>query len=162
MRSKCRMRISKKQHHPTLMTSSSMKVLSPEVVKKYFEHFGLTCKEPEPLQIRLKVLELHVSGNGERLCWRRMVLPVITRRNTFSVCRKLVGLFPVCGWFRVAVVAIKWHATAVSSGWDDEVCDTTLRSMLIETVARVTQDDSVRGDWCVNRNKFGWMPAHLP
>ena len=42
----------------------------------------------------------------------------------------------------------------MSSGWDNEMCDATLRSMLTETLARVTGNDPVQGDWCVDRNKF--------
>ena len=70
--------------------------------------------------------------HGESLHWRRSseVLPIITRQSTFSVCGKLVGHFPVCGWLRVAVAAIKRCATPMSPGWDNEVCDATLRSML--------------------------------
>ena len=71
MWSERRMRTFKRQHLPTLMMSSSMNVLSFQVVKKLFEHFGLTCKEPEPLQNGVKVLELHISSDRERLCWRR-------------------------------------------------------------------------------------------
>ena len=141
-------------------------IVSSQALKKHFEHFGLTCKKPEPLQNGAKVLGLHISGNRKRLRWRRWgnapeVLPVINCRNTFSVCGKLVGHFPICGWLRVAVAAIRQCATSVSSGWDDEVWDATLRSILTKTVARVTQDDSKRGDWCVDRNEFTvWVDAN--
>ena len=139
--------------------SSSMKVLRLPRRSKHFERFGLTYKEPKPLQDVTKVLGLHVSSNGEKLRWKKSVdvpeVPlVIIRRRTFSVCGKLVGHFPVCDWLRVTVVAIKRRATSVSSGWDGEVRDATLRSMLTETVARVTRDDPVQGDWCVDGNKF--------
>ena len=78
---------------------SSMNILSSQAVKKHFELFGWTCKEPEPLQNGMKVLRLHVSSNGERLRWRRggdtqEFPPVITHQSTFSVCGKLVGHFP--------------------------------------------------------------------
>ena len=99
----------------------------------------------------MKVLGLHVSGKEEIFYWGSgwdvpKVPPVSTPRSTFSVCGKLVGHFLICGWLRVAVVAIKLRVTSVSSGWDDEVCDATLRSMLTETMTRVTQDDQVQGD----------------
>ena len=79
----------------------------------------------------------------------------------FSVCGKLVDHFPVCGWLRVVVVvAIKRHATSVSSRWDDEVHDATLWSMLTETVVRVTHDNPARGNWCFDGNEFMvWMDA---
>ena len=126
-----------------LMTSSPMNVLC--LLRR------LTCKELEPLQNVAKLLGLHVSGNGERLRWRRggeapQVPLVITRWRTFSVGGKLVGHFPVCGWLRVTVADIKRCVTSVSSGWDDEMREATLRSMLTKTVARVTRDDPVDGN----------------
>ena len=78
----------------------------------------------------------------------------------FSVCGKLVGHFPMCGWLRVVVAAIKRHATSILLGWDDEVRDTTLWSMPMETVSRVTHDDPVRGNWCIDGNEFTvWVDA---
>ena len=104
------------------------------------------------------MLGLHVSGSEEGLRWRRggdvLGIPTnVTHCSVFSVCRKLVGHY-MCGWLRVAVVAIKRHATPVSSGWDDEVHDATLQSMLTETVARGTHDHPVQGNWCVDGNEF--------
>ena len=142
-------------------------ILSAQAVKEHFESFGLMCKKPERLRDGAKVLSLRVGGSKEELRWRRGgdvsgVLFNVTRRSIFSVCRKLVGHYPMYGWLRVAVVAIKWCATSVSSGWDDEVRDATLQSMLTETVARVTHDDPVRGNWCVDGNEFTvWVDASL-
>ena len=87
-------------------------ILSAQAVKEHFESFGLTCKEPECLRDGAKVLGLRMRGSEEGLCWRRDgdVLGVpsnVTHRSVFSVCGKLVGHYPVCGWFRVAVAAIK-------------------------------------------------------
>ena len=142
-------------------------ILSAQAVKEHFESFGLTCKEPERLPDGAKVLGLRVSGSEEGLHWRRGgnipgVLSNVTRQSVFSVCGKLVGHYSVCGWLRVAVavVAIKRHATSVLSGWDDEVCDIALQRMLTETVARVTHDDPVRGNWCVDGYEFTvWVDA---
>ena len=109
-----------------------------------------------------------MSGSEEGLCWRRGgdvlgVLSNVRHRSVFSVCRKLVCHFPVCGWLRVVVAAIKQCATSVSLGWDDEVHDAALWSMLTETVARVTHDNPVRGNWCVDGKKFTvWRDASLP
>ena len=65
-----------------------------------------------------------------------------------------------CVWVRVAVTAIKRRATSVSLGWDDEVHDAALRSMLTETLARVTPGEPVRGNWCVDGNEFTvWVDA---
>lgn len=60
----------------------------------------------------------------------------------------------------MAVAAIKRRATSMSTGWDDEVHDPALRSMLVEVVARVTNDDPVRGSWCVDGSEFTvWVDA---
>ena len=45
----------------------------------------------------------------------------LTHRHIFSLCRKLVGHFPVCRWLRVAVAFIKCLAIAVTKGWDDRI-----------------------------------------
>ena len=134
-------------------------VASSRRVKEHLEHFGLVYKALEPLQDRVNVLGLHISGDGEKLRWRRgsdflEVPPVITCRSTFSMCGKLVGHFLICSWLRVAEAAIKHCRTSVMSGWDDEVHNITLRYMITETMERVMQDDPVRGDWCVNRNEL--------
>lgn len=48
----------------------------------------------------------------------------------------------------------------MSTGWDDEVHDPALQSMLVEVVARVTNDDPVRGSWCVDGSEFTvWVDA---
>ena len=78
-------------------------ILSAQAVKKHFESFGLTCKELERLWDEAKVLGLHVSGSEEGLRWRRGddvsgVPSNVMRRSVFSVCGKLVGHYPVCGW----------------------------------------------------------------
>ena len=44
---------------------------------------------------------------------------------------------------------IKRRAAGVTRGWDDEVTDVPLTSMITEVVVRVRQKDPVRGKWCV-------------
>ena len=46
----------------------------------------------------------------------------------------------------MAAAAIKYCMTSVTSEWDDELHDITLRCMITETMERVMQDDPVRGD----------------
>ena len=140
-------------------------ILFAQAVKEHFESFRLMCKEPEHLRDGAKVLGLRMSGSKEGLRWRRSgdvpgVPSNITRWSVFSVCGKLVDHYPMCGWLRVAVAAIKRHATSISSGWDDEVHNAALQSMLTETVTRVTHDDPVQGNWCVDANEFTvWVDA---
>ena len=142
-------------------------ILSAQEVKEHFESFGLMCKEPEHLRDWAKVLGLRMSGSEEGICWRRGrdvpgVPSNVMCRSVFSVCGKLVGNFPECGWLMVAVVAIKRHATSVSSEWDDEMRYAALQSMLTESVVRLTHDNPVRGNWCIDGNEFMvWVDASL-
>ena len=69
--------------------------------------FGLTCKDPERLRDGLFVIEKHA-----KLQWCRggelPKLPdVLTRRSIFSLCGKLTGHHPVCGWLRVATASVR-------------------------------------------------------
>ena len=53
-------------------------------------------------------------------------------------------------WLRVAASFIKRRAADVRRGWDDEVTDVPLTTMITEVIARVRQKDPVQGKWCVN------------
>ena len=85
---------------------------------------------------------------GARNCTPE-VPDVFTRRAVFSLCGKLVGHLPVCGWTRAATGTIKRRTSAVTKSWDDETTDDLLVRMVKETIARVKQDDPAKGDWCV-------------
>ena len=134
-------------------------------VKEHFELFGLTCKDPEQLSSGARVLGLYVWEEHGRLQWRRdgaypTAPDVLTRRSIFSVCGRLTGHFPVCGWLRVATAFLKRRANAVTTGWDDEVEDPPLRRMLEEIIVRAAQIDPTHGDWCVNgRDVTVWVDA---
>ena len=97
-------------------------------VKEHLCSFGLLSKEPERLQDGARVLRLQVWGEESSLYWRRgnkiPDLPrVVTRRNVFSLCSKLVGHLPVGAWLCVAVALIKRRISDVTSGWDDKIDD---------------------------------------
>ena len=78
----------------------------------------------------------------------------------FSLCGKLVGHFPVCGWLRVACSILKRRASAVTKGWDDEAKDAPLHRMVTETLDSVQQYDPVRGDWSVEGHELNvWVDA---
>ena len=72
------------------------------------------------------MLGLQVWGEDNSLYWRRGnkipdVPRVITQRNIFSLCGKLVWHLPVGGWLHVAVAFIKWRVSDVTTGWDDKI-----------------------------------------
>ena len=85
---------------------------------------------------------------------------VLTRRSVFSFCGKLVRHFPVVKWLKVAASFIKRRAADVTRGWDDEVTDVPLTTMITEVVSRVRQKDPVRGKWCVDGSELDvWVDA---
>ena len=134
-------------------------------LKQHLANFGLKNKEPERLQNGARVLGLKVWEKDTMLIWERenevpSVLQVLTRHSVFSFCGKLVGHFPVVTWLRVAASFIKRRAADVTRGWDDEVTDVPLTTMITEVVARVHQKDPVRGKWCVNGPELNvWVDA---
>ena len=64
----------------------------------------------------------------------------------FSVWGKLTGHFPVCGWLHVATAFVKQMTT----GWDDKVQNPLLAQMIGDIFTRVTQDNLMKGDWCIS------------
>ena len=111
--------------------------------------------------------------HGRLQWWREGELPtppnVLIRRGIFSLCRKLTGQLPVCGWLHVATEFEKQSAVTTRS--DNEVQDPLLRRMLVEIITRASQTDPSSGDWFVNEQDVivdasslvtsGWMQALL-
>ncbi|MEM7283950.1 MAG: hypothetical protein AAF438_20230, partial [Pseudomonadota bacterium] len=70
------------------------------------------------------MLGLDVIKAGEQLWWRRsnqmdfaaIDCNSLTRRELYSLCGKLVGIHPVCGWLRVACGYLKRESR--KEGWD--------------------------------------------
>ena len=88
------------------------------------------------------------------------MLWVITRRNIFSLCGKLVGHLPVGGWLCVAVAFIKRRASDVTTGWDEKIDDAPLNTMIKEVITRVHKEGPARGRWCVNGQALSvWVDA---
>ena len=135
-------------------------------VKEHLCSFALLSKEPERLQDGAQVLGLQVWGEENSLYWRRgNKIPdmprVVTRRNAFSLCGKLVGHLPVGGWLRVAVAFTKRRASDVTAGWDDKIDDAPLNTMIKEVLIRVRKEDPVRGRWCIDGQAFSvWVDAN--
>ena len=142
-------------------------ISSASRVRAKMAEFGLSCKDPERLEDGARVLGLEVSKERDKLTWRRgAVVPdfpeVLTRRTIFSLCGKLIGHMPVCGWLRSAVGVMKRRASAVTRGWDDETKDVPLMRMMKETMACVHNDDPARGDWCVDGEEMNvWVDASM-
>ncbi|KAK3882626.1 hypothetical protein Pcinc_012994 [Petrolisthes cinctipes] len=137
------------------------KVATGEVVA-HLKDFGLATKPPEPLDGGA-ALGLKLEQIGGELQFRRgneiaEIPDLLTRRELFSLCGKLVGHYPVAGWLRVASSYIKRHAEG--SGWDDQVGEATVSKMK-EVFQMVKRDDPVKGCWHVRGERSGvvWCDA---
>jgi len=129
-------------------------VASAQQVENHLSQFGLVCKPAERVADGARVLGLEVWGEQGKLSWKRSnvigeIPSLLTRRSVFSLCGKLVGHLPVCGWLRVATAFVKRRANLLSSTWDEEICDGLLRSMLEDMVQKVKVNDPARGRWDV-------------
>ena len=84
-------------------------MVSVEDVVSHLALYGLETKRPEPLD-GARVLGLSMSKNdeGKLLFKHGNELPSLggeempTKRELFSICSRLVGHYPVCGWLRLA------------------------------------------------------------
>ena len=134
--------------------------------KEHLYSFGLLSKEPERLQDGALVLGLQVRGEDNSLYWRkRNKIPdmprVVTRRNIFSLCGKLVWHLPMGGWLREVVAFIKWRASDVTAGWEDKIDNGPLNTIIKEVLTRVHKEDPAQGRWCINRQAFSLPACHL-
>ena len=75
---------------------------------------------------------------------------VLTQWIIFGLYVKLIGHLPVYSWLCVATMFVKQRASAVTTGWDNEVQDPFLCQMLAKIIARASQMDPSRGYWYVN------------
>ena len=134
-------------------------------VKSHLEELGLVCKPPENVSDGARVLGLRVWGEQRGLFWKRdaqdiEMPPKLTRRSVFSLCGRLTSHVPVGGWLRVAASYLKRRVTAASHGWDDEITDPELKTMITELLKRVKTADPARGRWDVTGDEGTvWVDA---
>ena len=140
-------------------------VCSAAQMKTHLELFGQICKDPEQLSCGAQVLGVYVWEEHGKLRWRRdskhpKFPAILTHRAIISMCGRLTGHFPVCGWLRVAAAFVKQRANTITTGWDDETQDPMLCRMLEEIVLRSSQTDPAHGDWCANGQEvIVWVDA---
>ena len=67
----------------------------------------------------------------------------MTQHTVFSMCGKLVGHFPICGWVCVIAGVLKKFMITVTNKWDDLVNNVSLRQVMEEVIVKVTCDDLV-------------------
>ena len=143
-------------------------VIAAQDVVEHLRAYGLDSKPPERVGDGVRALGLHVWQQHGVLRWRRGGAAVKgnihapTRREVFSLCGKLVGHYPVCGWLRVATGFVKRRASRATDRWDDVVEDPEVAKYLREILARVEGDDPVKGRWDVKGDAARlWVDASV-
>ena len=138
-------------------------VVQVEKVRQLLLQYGLVTKDPEPLSdTRVLGIRVREAGDGKFVWCRDGELPVLpevmTKRELFSVCGKLVGHYPIAGWLRTACSFIKRTANDVT--WDEKIPEYS-KELIREVVVRVFEDDPVKGVWEVKGCKTGmvWCDA---
>jgi transposase InsO family protein/ribonuclease HI len=128
-------------------------IVSAEEVVAHLKVYGLEAKLPESLDGgRVLGLQLDRSRNNVLSFRRGNEIPfvehntVVNKRQLFSICGKLVGHYPVCGWLRVACSFLKRRCIGVT--WKDAAGEQA-QVMLIDLLERVRAEDPVRGSWNV-------------
>lgn len=130
-------------------------IVSSEKVKTHLKSYGLQSKPVEDISnARVLGLQLYESQNGLR--WRRgnnisekiENNNELTRREYFSICGKLVGHYPVCGWLRLACSYVK--RLCQGETWGDKVGNIAM-SYLYEIMEQVKLRDPVGGIWTVTQ-----------
>jgi len=129
-------------------------VVAAARVSEHLRQFGLLAKPPEVIADS-RVLGLQLCRGSTGLSWKRgNEVPEVgegelNRSEFFSVCGKLVGHYPVCGWLRTHCSFAK--RLCKGSAWNDKVgCEAMdfLRKML----HKVGDSDPVGGKWSVNQS----------
>ncbi|XP_076049389.1 uncharacterized protein LOC143030071 [Oratosquilla oratoria] len=138
-------------------------IVSTSNVVEHLARYGLTAKEPEPLEGGAVLgLRLERNAAGTLMFKRGNEIPKVTdemcKRELFSLCGKLVGHYPIAGWLRTACSYIKRRVG--SKDWGEKVDEDTL-TMIRDVVQRTMHDDPVRGQWNAPQQSHGvvWCDA---
>ena len=140
----------------------NLDVVSCEKVMKTLNSFGLVAKDPEYLE-NCRILGLRVQKEKGLFKWRRdneapNFDSVLTRRDLFSLCGKLVGHYPRVGWLRPACSYIKRMSNELN--WDDQLSGKV--PFLVKNLKkREDKCDPLGGLWNVSETKSGriWCDA---
>lgn len=139
--------------------------ITAEEVAAHLRRYGLESKPPEKLEGgRVLGLSIHRNADHELVFSRGNELPSseelrgLSRRQLFSVCGRLVGHYPVCGWLRIACSFAKRESEGKC--WDDYVGEKA-EGIIMEILCRVRKEDPVVGQWVVANTTEGtvWCDA---
>ncbi|XP_076056355.1 uncharacterized protein LOC143034304 [Oratosquilla oratoria] len=138
-------------------------IVSTSNVVEHLARYGLTAKEPEPLEGGAVLgLRLERNAAGTLMFKRGNEIPKVPdemcKRELFSLCGKLMGHYPIAGWLRTACSYIKRRVG--SKDWGEKVNEDTL-TMIRDVVQRTMHDDPVRGQWNAPQQSHGvvWCDA---
>ena len=130
-------------------------VVSAAQVSEHLEKFGLLAKPPQPIADS-RVLGLQLYRGSAGLLWRRgNEVPgggeeELSRSEFFSVCGRLVGHYPVCGWLRTHCSFAK--RLCKGAAWNDKVgCEAM--NLLRKILHEVSSSDPVGGKWLVQQRR---------
>ena len=137
--------------------------VTAEKVRGHVEEYGLTAKPVESLDGGAALgLKLWQDGQGNLVFRRGNEIPEVgtelSKRELFSICGKLVGHYPIAGWLRMACSFIKRQTG--SDSWEGLVTKEVM-GMIREVIARVKEEDPVKGKWHVSNAEEGvvWCDA---
>ncbi|XP_029634935.1 uncharacterized protein LOC115210471 [Octopus sinensis] len=138
-------------------------VMPATELRGHLNSFGLIAKPQEAMEGGAALgLKLWRDKAGALVFRRGNEIPELgasmSRRELFSVWGKLVGHYPIAGWFRTACSFIKRRAEGVK--WNDRVGEKTT-DMIQEVLVKVRAEDPVRGSWYVPKSMSGivWCDA---
>ena len=139
-------------------------IATAEEVIHHLKKFGLDTKPPESLESgRILGLQLKRDDIGDITFHRGNTIPeieakMVSRRELFSICGKLLGHYPISGWLRVACSFLK--RVSLGDTWDSPVGEVAYK-LLTDLLLRVRAEDPVRGKRYVPETKEGrvWCDA---
>ena len=142
-----------------------LNVVSAQVVKKHLLKFGLITKPSENLN-SAKVLGLQTYEKKGVVHWRQTELKKeinpsnlnsMTKRQVFSLCRKLVGHYPVARCLQIACSFVK--KSCESNAWDSFAGSVAIQK-LRKVLSCLDIDDPVKGIWSASSGKLNvWCDA---
>ena len=143
-------------------------IVSAEEVKHLFRSFGLECKQPERVNrdTKVRVLGLEVNNINGSMMWNRAnrirvedLSEPMSRRELYSLCGQLTGIYPVALWLRLACSHLK---RASEGDWDSPV-EMSVMEKVKWILERVAENDPCRGTWSIGECKTCtlWLPGRM-
>lgn len=140
--------------------------VNADEVRCLFKKFGLECKQPERVNDvrKVRVLGVDVKNIDGSIMWNRSnrirvkdLSESMSRRELYSLCGQLTGIYPIALWLRLACSFLK--RTSVGD-WDSPV-DESVVEKVKWILERVEENDPCRGTWSIGDCKVGtlWCDA---